>query len=127
MGSQIFEGVCAQHLARFAPAYSLPLIMEMGRWWSRGGDVELDLVARLSDGSYLFGECKWATSPTDADELGRLKQKAQQVPHGRWKAKPRYVLFSAGGFTQRLVDLAQEQGAILVAPDELFRGLSVPP
>ncbi|MBI2864380.1 MAG: ATP-binding protein [Chloroflexi bacterium] len=126
MGSQIFEAVCAQHLARFASAYSLPLVMEMGRWWSRNSEVELDLVARLSDDSYLFGECKWAVSAVDADELGRLKHKVQRVPHGRWQAAPRYVLFSAGGFTQRLIELAEEQGAMLVGPGDLFRGLPVP-
>ena len=122
MGRRVFESVCRQHLARLGRSHGLPLIVEIGRWWSRRSDVELDVVARLSDGSYLFGECKWSRSPVDIGLLFDLKRKVEVAPRGQWKASPRYALFSAGGFTPRLRDLAREESVVLVGPSELFRG-----
>ncbi|MBI4493216.1 MAG: ATP-binding protein [Chloroflexi bacterium] len=125
MGRHVFEGVCAQHLRRFGRSYGLPLVMDLGRWWSRRGDIELDLVARLSDDRYLFGECKWSRSPIDVDVLVELKRKVAASPHGRWQAAPRALLFSAAGFKPRLRELADEEGAVLVGPRELLRDLPV--
>lgn len=42
-----------------------------------------------------------------------------------WREQPRLMPFSAGRFTPRLRDLAQERGAALVGREELFRGLPV--
>ena len=86
IGQLVFEGVCREHLARFTRSYELPLVVEMGRWWSRRSDVELDIVARLSDGRHLFGECKWSRRPIDVGALFELKRKVEAVPHGAWKA-----------------------------------------
>lgn len=123
MGRQVFEGICIQHLKRFHRSYGLPLLVDVGRWWSRRNDVELDIVARLSDRSYLFGECKWSRSLIDVDVLFDLKRKVVATPHGRWKAAPRYALFSAAGFQPRLIELAREESVLLVGPSELFDGL----
>ncbi|TAK29736.1 MAG: ATP-binding protein [Chloroflexota bacterium] len=125
MGSQVFEGICQQHMARFSSRYALPLIMDMGRWWSRDSQVEIDLVARLKDDSYLFGECKWATSPIDVDDLVKLRRKVELLPHQPWKERARYVLFSAGGFKPYLEERAREQAVLLIGPEQLFPGLEL--
>lgn len=36
MGFHLFDEVCHEHLRRFASRYSLPGIVEMGCWWTRG-------------------------------------------------------------------------------------------
>jgi len=120
MGLQVFEGICKQHLARFSSRYSLPLIMDMARWWSRNSQVEIDLVAHLKDGSYLFAECKWGTSPIDVDELVKLQRKVELLPHESWKERARYVLVSAGGFKPYLEERSREQGVLLIGNEELF-------
>jgi uncharacterized protein len=125
LSDYVGQRVCREHLARFARSCRLPVVVEMRRWWSRKSDVELGLVARLSDGSYLFGECKWSRRPIDVGTLFELRRKVELVPHGAWKDSPRYALFSSGGFTPRLVELAADEQVILVSPTELFRGLSV--
>ena len=63
--------------------------------------------------------------PIDVGTLFELKRKVEAVPHGAWKESPRYALFSSGGFTWRLTELAAGERVILVGPSELFRGLPV--
>lgn len=120
MGQLVLEEVARQHLARFSERYNLSMIMGMGRWWSRRNTVEIDVVAELHDGSYLFGEVKWASSPVPLGELFKLERKVASVPHHEWKKNPRYVLFSAGKFEEKLVQAARDQGVLLIGADELF-------
>ncbi len=120
MGLEVFEGICRQHLVRFSSRYSLPLIVDIGRWWSRNSQVEIDIVAHLKDDSYIFGECKWTASPVDVDELIKLQRKVELLPHDSWKKEPRYILFSSGGFKPYLRERAREVNVVLVGPEELF-------
>ena len=63
MGRLVFEGICHQWL-RLKGTQSLGTgIIGSGRYWSRDGSLEIDVVAELEDGSYLLGECKWSSSP----------------------------------------------------------------
>jgi AAA+ ATPase superfamily predicted ATPase len=120
LGRFVLEDIAQQHLARFARLYGLPMIVAMGRWWSRQHDLEIDLVVELRDGSYLFGEVKWASSPVSLGELFELERKVDAVPYPEWKKRPRYALFSAGEFDERLVLAAREQGALLIGAPELY-------
>ncbi|MBI3980198.1 MAG: ATP-binding protein [Chloroflexi bacterium] len=120
MGFFILEEVAYQYLARFASRHGLPMILEIGRWWSRKGDVEIDVVARLSDGSYLYGECKWASSPMTGTDLGRLQSKVEAIPHQGWKRHVRYALFSAGEFDGWLRAVARREQVLLVDGAQLF-------
>lgn len=120
MGFFVLEDVARQHLARFAARYSLPMISGMGRWWSRKHEVEIDVVAELHDGSYLFGEVKWASSPVPLAALFTLQRHVDALPHDEWKRKPRYALFSAGGFEEKLVTMAKEQDVLLIGAEELY-------
>jgi AAA+ ATPase superfamily predicted ATPase len=68
----------------------------IGAFWSRRGDVEMDIVA-LDDegGKVLFGECKLAGHKVTRADIQRLREKARQV---KWLAGSRqeyYALFSA--------------------------------
>lgn len=120
MGRFVFEKVSHEHIKRFYTRYNLPLILEIGRWWSRKGDVEIDLVARLKDGSYLFGSCKWASSPVKVSELADLQAKVKMIPHNEWKERPRYVLFSGGDFDPKLKAVAEDEGVLLIGIRQLF-------
>jgi Archaea bacterial proteins of unknown function len=120
LGQFVLEDVAQQHVARFAGRYGLPMISGMGRWWSRRQDVEIDPVAELHDGSYLFGEVKWTSSPVRLGELFELERKVAAMLHPAWKKNPRYALFSAGRFEEKLVLAAKEQGVPLVGAEELY-------
>lgn len=82
--------------------------------------MELDIAAELKDGSYLFGECKWASSPVRRSELTKLQWKVEQLPHEAWKKQVRLILFSGGTFEPKLQQAAAEEGVILVDGEGLF-------
>src|ERR1700728_2979841 len=59
MGWSVFEEICGQWLQRnVQPRLGLN-VRQMARYWSRDGRTEIDLIAELDDGTFLFGECKW--------------------------------------------------------------------
>lgn len=120
MGFQVMEDVARQWLARFGALAELPMIVRIGRWWSRNHELEIDMVAELRDGSYLFGEVKWASSPLPLGALFALQRRVDALPHAAWKRAPRYALFSAGGFEERLAQVARDQGVLLVGGQELY-------
>jgi Archaea bacterial proteins of unknown function len=74
----------------------------MARYWSRDGRTEIDLMAELDDGTFLFGECKWRSeSVTRLNDLSVLQAKVASLPEARWRNKLRYILFALGGFFSR--------------------------
>ena len=81
----------------------------MARYWSRDGHTEIDLVAELDTGSFLFGECKWRTERvTRLSDLSALQAKVASMPEVRWRNKPSYILFALGGFSSELLQLAAD-------------------
>ena len=69
---------------------------------------------RLGSGSFLLGECKWAQDSTvGTDVYGALLGKVAQLPDAGMRDRPRYVLFSGGGFTPELEALAADPAASL--------------
>ena len=50
-----------------------------------------------------------------------MERKVAAIPYSEWKMRPRYALFSAGEFEERLVLAAREQGALLIGGAELYR------
>ncbi|WP_395089090.1 DUF234 domain-containing protein [Armatimonas sp.] len=114
MGQYVFEKICHQWLRKQGRAHLGVTILEAGRWWSRNGQIELDVVARLDSGTFLFGECKWAQAgPVGVDVYTTLVGKVMQLPEVSWREHPRYVLFSGSGFTPELEALAADPTAAL--------------
>lgn len=118
MGWFVFEDVCSQWLQM---QRQLPVV-EVSRYWSRDGRVEIDQVATLADGSRLFGECKWSvTSPVGMEVYARLRGKVEALPSPDWKRDARFILYSLGGFTDDLYAFADRDEALtLVDGQGLF-------
>jgi len=112
MGRYVFEKVCHQWLRKHAAGRLGIVLEDAGRWWSRDGQLELDVMARLAgENTYLFGECKWSQNrPVGTSVYTDLVAKVARLPEGRHRRDPRYVLFSVGGFTPELAALAAEPG-----------------
>lgn len=124
MGLYVFEEICHQWLRRHAGESLGLTILDAGRWWSRDGRVELDIVARLdkvnvdrassdavnSDvGRYLYGECKWSQDRlVGLSVYSALLAKVAQLPREEQKRDARFVLFSIGGFAPELEALAAD-------------------
>nr|WP_316621476.1 ATP-binding protein [uncultured Ruminococcus sp.] len=86
----------------------------IGRWWDRS-DTEIDIVAiDESSDNVIFGECKFTNEPMDVDVYYQLLEKIERV---EWKKKTRknhFVFFSFNGYTDKLRQLAEEKGDILL-------------
>jgi AAA+ ATPase superfamily predicted ATPase len=110
MGRNVFEDICRQWLRKHAESVLGLTIRQMGRYWSRDGRTEIDLVAELDDGRLLFGECKWsAQKPIRLGVYADLQAKVHSLPNRHWHEGASYVLFSVGGFAPELSDLAKSE------------------
>ena len=110
-----FEDCCREWVGRYA-GDTLPASQQLGSWWSRDGQVEIDIVG-TSRGKYdLLGSCKWSQeAPTTA--LGRLLEHRDSL---RRAGSARLLLF-ARGFEPELIRRAKEEQVTLIGVDRLFR------
>jgi len=125
MGWSIFEEICAQWLERNAESRLGLSIRRLARYWSRDGRIEIDLMAELSDGTYLFGECKWRPDrPMRLADLATLQAKVESLPEAAWRQCPNFILFTVGEFSPELQQLAADPAArlTLVSGRELLPG-----
>jgi uncharacterized protein len=92
-----FEELVRALLVRRNDHTILPLrFSRIGGFWSRRGEVEIDIVA-LDDegGKILFGECKLAGHKVTKADLERLREKTRQVKWLAGSRKETLALFSA--------------------------------
>lgn len=121
MGS-VFEDMVKQYLL-FRDEY-LPIDMgEIGQWWGTHNvdkkQVQIDIVVLSPDNkSVILGECKYRNEPVDMDTLKHLKHAAEAFPDKSRKVY--YYLFSKTGFTERLIQYANDNGVRLVTFDEMM-------
>lgn len=109
MGRFVFEKICHQWLEKHARTKLGVTLLSAGRWWSRDGQIELDIMAERLDGGYLFGECKWSANRAVGTEVfAALLAKIVRLPDARKREGAVCVLFSVGGFTADLVRVADD-------------------
>ncbi|HXC24994.1 MAG TPA: ATP-binding protein [Gemmatimonadaceae bacterium] len=116
----VFERMAVQGYLRFRQHRRLPMVREWGRWEGLDRDrrqVEIDLVARRTDGRMLTGAVKWNARPatialhtTHVDMLRRLAESGHA-----WAAEalePEAILYylAAGGFKADFRRQAAKQG-----------------
>jgi len=106
-----FEMVCGDWLE------SAYLVVEKGQWWGRIGDSEadIDIVAKISDGRGMIHtvlcECKFSRKPLG---FGAYNTLASRALCAGLTENVKYVLFSALGFDDDLIDYAEENGIVLI-------------
>jgi AAA+ ATPase superfamily predicted ATPase len=125
MGWYVFEKICGQWLERHASQRLGLKIRDMARYWSRDGKTEIDLMAELDDGGFLFCECKWRTERlTRLGDLSALQARVANLPEANWRDRPRYLLFSVGDFAPELRQMAAdpEERLQLVSAQDLLPG-----
>lgn len=130
MGRFVFEDICAQWTRKYAGTKLGLNIQRMGRYWSRDGQTELDLMAELQESRYLFGECKWsANRPIGLSVYSGLQAKIASLPEAKWRNDSTCVLFSAGGFAPELYSLAAnpQERLFLVTGSDLLPNLPFRP
>ena len=111
----VFETVCRDYLLRRNSKGELPILFtRIGRWWGTDPkthkQVEIDLIAN-DEKDYLFCECKWKNELLDLAVLNELKGKADVFSSQRNQSY--YILFSKSGFTQRVIEEAQNDPHVI--------------
>lgn len=125
MGWHVFEEICHQWLQRHARERLGLTIREMGRYWSRDGRLEIDIMAKLDTDAYLYGECKWSGNrPIGLGVYNALLGKVARLARAEMRHDTSFVLFSTGGFAAELEAIAAdpENRLSLVGPSDFLPG-----
>jgi uncharacterized protein len=110
-----FEDCCREWVGRHASAEHFGEPQQLGSWWSRDGQVEVDVVG-TSRGRYeLLASCKWDRS-AGTEVLGKLLGHRDELPKA---AGARLAIF-ARGFKPELRRQAAKEDVTLVGIEELF-------
>lgn len=107
--SFVFEDICRAELRDHLR--SKGVMASYGSYWE--GNVELDVVAEDAANRTLYvGECKYRSTPIDADVLRTLRAKCLSVrPFKDYRIV--HCLFSVSGYTDRAVADAETDGTLL--------------
>jgi AAA+ ATPase superfamily predicted ATPase len=109
-----FEDCCREWVGRYA-GDALPASQQLGSWWSRDGQAEVDIVG-VSRGRYdLLASCKWSKS-APAAALEQLLAGRDSLP----KAGTAKLAIFARGFSSALERRAAEEDVMLIGIDRLF-------
>ena len=114
----VFEDACRDSVRAGLPLPFKPL--RLGRWWTRDGRHEVDVVVRGLNGELFLGECKWG-AVTGAD-LRALRERGRLIAGEiGGVSQVHYGLFSGADEKDEAVSRAVEGGELLYfGPDALF-------
>lgn len=113
--SFVYEDVCRHKMWKMNADEVWPFTFsKIGRYWDN--NTEIDIAALDPDGKNLIlGECKYWKEPVGINILADLEEKAKKVAWNKSNRKTWFVLFSTGGFTPELMELAKSRNDIILA------------
>lgn len=117
----VFEKMCREYLLRYAE--NLPILLsDIGQWWGTDPkerkEVQIDIVGTPVEGKeYIIGSCKYRNEKIGVDELDLIKHYAEVFGRGD---KYHYFIFSKGGFTDALRELAAQGQVTLLTLDDIY-------
>ena len=117
----IFEKMCSDYLLYYVDEIGFQLI-DIGQWWGTDAvekkQVQIDLVGSTDKkNEYLIGSCKFRNEAIGVDELELLKKYA--IVFGKGKVY-HYYIFSKGGFTEGLKEVAARGEVTLISLDDMY-------
>lgn len=116
--SATFEDMCRAWVLKANKHKSLPIYCSnVGRWWNSTDEIDILALDKGGEQS-VVGECKFRNGMVDERVLRQLQSKAKKL-----KAQVvEYELFSLGGFSDGLGELAKTDGSIrLIDLETLYR------
>ena len=109
-----FREVCLQFMRENSAFFDMRP-GRTGMWWGHDSTRSMgriDIVAESDDMTQtMFCDCRFRDSPVGMSVLDGLREKSRKV---RSAGVSRYALFSKNGFTQELLDYAEENDVTLV-------------
>lgn len=121
----VFEQMCREYLLRYADGLPI-LLSDAGQWWGTDAkthkEVQINIVGTPVEGNgYIIGSCKYRSEPVGIDELERMKRYAAVFGKG---GQYYYYIFSKGGFTKGLKELADAGEVSLFTLKDLYQDRS---
>ena len=115
----VYEDICREKMWDLNGLDAWPFhFSRIGRYWD--ADTGIDIAALDPEGKNLIlGECKYWQEPVGINILRELEQKAERVAWNRDYRKTWFVLFSMGGFTDELRQLAKTRSDLLLVDDSI--------
>lgn len=114
--SYVFEDICREWVGRRSDLGADA--DEIGSWWSRKSDKEIDVVALNKRGYTVLGSCKWWARPIGPAVLDELYEARTAL--GAKAAQAQLALFSKSGFAPELVERASSEQVALIRVEDLF-------
>jgi uncharacterized protein len=114
-----FERCCRRWAAVYAHEQITGAPRQIGSWWSRDGQTEIDVVGTSRHRYTLLGSCRWHRT-VDIDVLDQLRD--HQASLGGHAAAARLIIFGRDQFTPALRERAAEEDVRLVSAAQLFEG-----
>jgi hypothetical protein len=112
-----FEQCCRAWVERYASEELTGAPQEVGSWWDRKGQVEIDVVGVRRHRYVIVGSVKWRRI-AGVDVLDDLLE--QQVALGPGARNAKLLIFAREGFTDDLQQRANDEGITLVTARDLF-------
>ncbi len=112
-----FERCCRRWAAVYADEEVTGAPRQIGSWWSRDGQTEIDVVGTSRHHYALLGSCKWRRV-VDVDVLDQLRD--HQAALGGHAAAARLVIFGRERFTPALRERSAAEGIYLISAARLF-------
>jgi uncharacterized protein len=112
-----FEQCCRAWVKRYAGEELTGAPQDVGSWWSRKGDVEIDIVGIRRHRYVLVGTCK-SRREADADVLGDLLE--QQNALGPAARNAKLLVFAREAFTEKMRARADDEDVHLLTAADLF-------
>jgi AAA+ ATPase superfamily predicted ATPase len=111
-----FEDRCREWIGRHAQRADLPTSATLGSWWSRDGQIEIDIVGLTADRYDLLGSCQWSkwVKPKALQDLLEARD------HLGGKAARATLVLLARGFSPQAVAFAEQEDVLLVSASELL-------
>ncbi len=114
--STVYEDICREWIGSHADIGADA--EEVGSWWSRRSDVEVDVAALDRLGYSVLGSCKWWSKPVGPAVLDDLY--TAKAALGPKAARARLIVFSRNGFNQAFRKRANDEAVLMVEPSDLF-------
>ena len=120
-----FERMCANYIRN---SY---ITLEIGKWWGRvkGEDTDIDIVADVSDGRNkcrLYCECKFRRKETTFKDYMELKSVVDELNKNNKFVNERFVMFSASGFSDSLMEAAEDDPRLILVDLDMIIGRKNP-
>ena len=112
-----FEQCCRRWLGTYAEEDAIGAPQQIGSWWSRNGQIEVDVVGVRTHRYVLVGSCKWRRI-AGVEVLEDLYAKQEEL--GPRADDAQRVLFAREDFTPDLRARAAKEDVLLVTAADLY-------